>query len=243
MSLTADYVSLYRAPAETLTPMVQQAEDALAQRAPPNIVQAVVATIMAGYRNPDYHSAADFARMAAEAIEDYPAVTLARLASPKTGILRQSKFPPSIAELVSWCEADLMPIRTAIEKACHQIERQRQADRQAQAAIDAAAEKAYQKAEWEADAPNRQKRAEEAKKAIEEAAARTAREAAKRKRIGDARARWTQALFAKLLELGGDWVEKADALSEADQDEATYREAERAGAGVAFLLARLGVDA
>jgi hypothetical protein len=46
------------------------------------------------------------------ALEDYPDQILVELVNPKTGIISESKFPPTIAELHNWCKARVREIET-----------------------------------------------------------------------------------------------------------------------------------
>lgn len=223
--------------------MVAAVEDALAVRAAPEVVRAAVATIIAGYRTPDFQDPATFARMAVEAIEDYPAVTILRLASPKTGILRSAKWPPTIAELVAWCEQDLVPVRSAVEMACRQIERCRWAEKSAQRAIEAAAMQAKAKAEWEAGAEERAKTALAAEKIAKEAAAKARMDDAARRRSVAARGALEQRLFAWAREQGAGVVDRAMGLDEAEMEEGVRRELWKADTGFAYLVERLGAEA
>jgi len=242
-ALVADIASLSQAPAETLTPMVAAVEEALAVRASQQIVRATVATVMAAYRSPDFHAPAEFARMAVEALEDFPAVTLLRLASPKTGIVRRCKWPPSIAELVDWCEQDLAPVRSAVEMACRQIERCRQAEREAQRAIEVAAERARAQAEWEAGAPERERKAAIAAKMAEDLARKARFEDAARKRQQKAHGELVQRLVQWAREKGQDVVERVFMLDEAEVDEGARMELREQGTGFAWLIERLGAKA
>jgi hypothetical protein len=63
----------------------------------------MLALVVGSYRT-SYDEPKVFARQAAAALEDFPQAVLDELASPKVGIIRELKFAPSIAELVSWCE-------------------------------------------------------------------------------------------------------------------------------------------
>jgi hypothetical protein len=221
--------------------MVADAEQALSARASSDVVRAAVSTILAAYRTPDFLDPAAFVRMATEALEDCPAVTLFRLASPKTGIVRTAKWPPTIAELVAWCDADIEPMKNAIGLSCRQIERCKSAEREAAAAIERAAEKARQQAEWDAGAPERQRRAEEAAKLAREAAERHDREEAIRVKRNQVRAAW-MAQVCKAVNHDAILTERMYSLLADDDvsDQATDFEASMPGSGSRFVLAKMG---
>lgn len=48
-----------------------------------------------------------FNRAGAAALADYPEELVAAMVSPRTGIVRESKWLPSIAEMIRWCEERL----------------------------------------------------------------------------------------------------------------------------------------
>jgi len=241
MDLAADPCLLWKAPAETLKPLVADAERALATKADANVVRAAVSTILSGYRVPDLVDPNAFIQMAFEAIEDFPAVTLLRMASPKTGIVRTSKWIPAIAELVSWCEADMQPMKAAIGEACRQIERCKSAERDAAAAIERAAEKARQQAEWEAGEPERKRKAEEAAKLAREAAERHDREMAIQARRNQARGVWL-AQVCKAVNHDTILTERMYAIlaDDAVSEQATDCELAMPGGGAKFVAAKMG---
>lgn len=241
MELAADNYSLWKAPAESLAPMVADAEQALAARASSDVVRAAVSTILSAYRTPDFLDPAAFVRMATEALEDCPAVTLFRLASPKTGIVRTAKWPPTIAELVAWCDADIEPMKNAIGLACRQIERCKSAERATAEAIERAAEKARQQAEWEAGAPERQRKAEDAAKLAREAAERHDREAAIQARRNKARGVWL-AQVCKAVNHDTILTERMYSLlaDDAVSEQATDCELVMPGGGSKFVAAKMG---
>ena len=241
MDLAKDGYLFWKAQPETLAPMVRDAENALVMRAPFDVVRAAVSTILAGYRTPDLLDPAAFAQMAAEALEDYPAVTVLRLAAPKTGILRTSKWPPAIAELVAWCEADLEPMKAAIGAACRQIERCKAAEAAAAEAIERAAEKARQQVEWEAGAPERERLAAEAAKIAKRAAEKHDLEAAIQARRNKARGTW----FSQACAAVKDNAVATEALFRLLEDdaleiEATDQELDKPGTGATLLLTKIG---
>ncbi len=196
---------------------------------------------MSGYRTPDLLDPSAFVRMATEALEDYPAVTLFRLAAPKTGILRTAKWPPTIAELVAWCEADIEPMKNSIGLACRQIERCKSAEREAAAAIERAAEKARQQAEWEAGEPERKRKAEAAEKLAREAAERHDREAAIQARRNQARGVWL-AQVCKAVNHDATLTERMYSIlaDDAISDDATNCEIAQPGGGARFVLEKMG---
>lgn len=71
-----------------------------------------------------------FQRLAVTALEDYPDQVLVELVNPKTGIISESKFPPTIAELHNWCRARV-----------REIESERQRDAEVKRAIEARRER------------------------------------------------------------------------------------------------------
>ena len=241
MDLAADSYSLWKAPAETLAPMVADAEQALSARASSDVVRATVSTILAAYRTPDFLDPAAFVRMATEAVEDVPAVTLFRLASPKTGIVRTAKWPPTIAELVAWCDADIEPMKNAIGLACRQIERCKSAEREAAAAIERAAEKARQQAEWEAGEPERRRKAEAAEKLAREAAEKHSREEAIRVKRNQAQGAWMSQV-CKAVSHDAMLTERMYSIlaDETVLDQATTCEMHMPGGGAKFVLAKMG---
>jgi len=221
--------------------MVEEAERALSTRASPDVVRAAVSTILSGYRTPDLLDPGAFVRMATEALEDYPAVTLFRLAAPKTGILRTAKWPPTIAELVAWCEADIEPMKNSIGLACRQIERCKSAEREAAAAIERAAEKARQQAEWDAGEPERKRKAEEAAKLAREAAERHDREMAIQARRNQARGVW-MAQVCQAVHHDAAATERMYSIlaNDAVSEQATDCELAMPGGGAKFVLAKMG---
>lgn len=243
MELTADLSSLSQAPPETLETMVVAAEDALSVRADPVMVKAAVATVMAGYRSLDFVDAAAFSRMATEALEEYPAVTLMRMASPRTGIVRQSKWPPAIAEMIAWCEGDIAPAKRAVELACLQIERIRSAKVRAENALAAAAARARADAEWEAGAPERAERAAAATRVAEEASRKARMDDAARRRITAAHGALTQRLCQWAQDKGPETVERVMSLDQSEMEAGVEREMREQGAGLAWLIERLGATA
>lgn len=58
-----------------------------------------------------------FVSYAAEALADFPEVVVCRMADPATGIARECKFAPTVAELVQWCERDEAAMTAAVATA------------------------------------------------------------------------------------------------------------------------------
>ena len=58
-----------------------------------------------------------FARFAAEALADFPEIVVFRMADPRTGIARECKFAPTVAEFVQWCERDEAAMSSALATA------------------------------------------------------------------------------------------------------------------------------
>jgi len=62
-----------------------------------------VAIIISAYRTPHGVHDETFAQLAAQALEDYSDFVLRQLVDPKNGIIAESKFMPTIAELREFC--------------------------------------------------------------------------------------------------------------------------------------------
>ena len=63
-----------------------------------------VTVIMSAYRTNFPNGDEAFAKLAARALEDYDELTLVTLMNPKYGVMAQSKFMPTIAEMREWCD-------------------------------------------------------------------------------------------------------------------------------------------
>ena len=85
---------------DDLQPLVDFAWRDVTAAAGSQIARKAVSIVMQAYRTPDLTNPAAFVDMAVGALEDMPSIVLAELASPKIGIVRESKFPPTIAEMV-----------------------------------------------------------------------------------------------------------------------------------------------
>ena len=239
LTLTQDSHWLWRAEISQLAPLVADAEREMAHKAGTAVASKAMRLVMAAYRTPDLVDPVKFVDCAVQAIEDFPAIVVARLASPKTGIVRECKFPPTIAELVKWCESAEAPMKGSIESACRQIERQRSAAESARIQIEQAAERARQKAEWDAAAPERERLAEEAQKLAERAVNARAREEAIKRRRDTARANWTKAFFGALNGQPDEVLERAFALGDDEQEQATEVELKAPGTGHVGLLKKV----
>lgn len=78
-----------------------------------------------------------FQRLAAIALEDYSDQVLVELVNPKSGIIAKSKFPPSIAELHTWCRE-----RTReIDDQARAVELQRKQDEEVKRALESRRER------------------------------------------------------------------------------------------------------
>jgi hypothetical protein len=58
-----------------------------------------------------------FISYAARALADFPEIVVARMADPRTGIARECKFTPTVAEFVQWCERDEAAMSSAVATA------------------------------------------------------------------------------------------------------------------------------
>lgn len=54
-------------------------------------------------------------------LEDYPDAVIIAVTSPRTGLQRRSKWPPSIAEVVEACEAEVVSMDTSARYAAMQM--------------------------------------------------------------------------------------------------------------------------
>lgn len=197
-----------------------------------------IAYVMHAYRTPDLADPKAFVEAAAIALEDFPPLVLAELASPKIGIVRESKFPPSIAELVQWCEARLAKHKLVVESGSLFLERRRRAAEEAQRRIEDAERRRREQAEWDAGAPERERRAAEAQALAAQAAAKHAEEQKRRNLEASARAAWTKAVFGRFKD-DQVFVERLFSLSDEDQEEATKRELQQPGSGSAYLIGKV----
>ena len=59
---------------------------------------------MSAFRTPNGVDDQTFAQLAAQALEDYGDHILKQLVDPKTGIIAESRFMPSIAEMRAFCQ-------------------------------------------------------------------------------------------------------------------------------------------
>ena len=219
---------------EQLAPVVDDAWRELSSPAGANIARKAVAMVMQAYRTPDLTNPAAFVELAVGALEDYPPIVFAELASPKVGIIRDSKFPPTIAELVQWCEGKLKHHKGVVERGSLQLDRMRSAKELAAWKMKEAAEEAKRQAEWEAGEPERRRKAEEAAKLAKAAALKAAAHDALQRRQGEARAAWMKKVFADHVD-DAVIVERLCSLTDEEQEEATKREMQMPGAGSLWL--------
>lgn len=232
--MTREISTLDAAERKVLQPILEQAENELAIRASRTVVTDCVRAILLGYRTLDFPDAEAWVAQAVSALEDVPAVVLSRLANPKVGIVRVSRFAPAIADLVGWCEEDLAEAHHALGLVAMKIERDRRAELRARMAIDIAAQRA---AETRAAAG----RAREAEKLVIAAGRGSTMHDSAEVLRNRARQAWLVAMFRRLAET--DQQDLAFSLSEDDQVEATKREMAKVGAGFWFVMQRLGVEA
>lgn len=231
--MTLEISTLAGTDRKTLEPILDRAESELAVRASRAVVHDCVHAILLGYRTLDFPDAQAWVAQAVSALEDFPAVVLARLSNPKVGIVRVAKFAPAIADLVSWCEEDLADTHNTLGLVAMQIERQRRAEARVRLAIDLATQRA-------AETKKAAQGASEAQQmAIHAGRASTMHDTAETVRAR-ARQAWMGEMFRKLVETGQE--DRGFSLSEADQNEATAREMAKAGAGFWFAMQKLGVE-
>ena len=216
-------------------------EAQIGRTAPEKAVRACISTVMAGYRTQDYQDPRAFVALAVGALEDVPQVVLLRMCSPKTGIVREAKWPPAIAELVDWCDRDLARIRDALGKACQQIERNRVAERRMQDALRKAQDQVRSDGAAAAEKAKREQEQQQRREAAQAEHKRGLAAQAERKRRQMIAGSMTQRLCAVALQAGGDLVDRVMTLTEDEQDEAVDMELRKAGSGYAHLCGKLGL--
>lgn len=67
-------------------------------------ISAQVRQIVSSFRRDDFADADGFSIQLGMILERYPDSIIAEICSPKTGIQRRAKFPPSLAEIVEACD-------------------------------------------------------------------------------------------------------------------------------------------
>jgi hypothetical protein len=67
-----------------------------------------IAMLFSAYRKDDYHDPEGFLAQLGAILERYPPAVVEYVTDPMTGIQRRQTFPPSIAEVVSACEAEVI---------------------------------------------------------------------------------------------------------------------------------------
>lgn len=70
----------------------------------PDFVASRIEMLLSAYRRDDYADPVLFVTQLGMVLEKYPEWVVRYVTEPTTGIQRTSKFPPSIAEVVSACE-------------------------------------------------------------------------------------------------------------------------------------------
>lgn len=127
---------LYGLPVEEIEKLAIDADAELKRPAGPDLARKAMRLVMRAYRTMDYVDAETFVMMAVSALEDMPECAVRMLADPKQGIIREAKFPPTIAELVAWCDKAIAPAWGAIgecryraENVRYQIDKQRYFER------------------------------------------------------------------------------------------------------------------
>ena len=84
-----------------------------------------IAVLFAAYRKADYADPDGFTTQLAVVLSDYPDEVIMEVTSPRTGVQRTHKWPPSIAETVEACEAAFEPIKRRWEREERERERAR----------------------------------------------------------------------------------------------------------------------
>jgi hypothetical protein len=148
--VSASKAALAAASPAEIRQVLAVAEAEMAQPAGP-AAKAAVRKIMGAYPAVDLPDPAAFLSQAVEAIEDYPLAVVNALASPKTGIVRASKFLPRVAELCEWCETQLRRCRNTLEGGRAALWEAERAEVAQRAAMEAAARGQRNPAEIEAD--------------------------------------------------------------------------------------------
>jgi hypothetical protein len=73
----------------------------------PNWVVGRVDLLMSSYRMSDYQNPKGFLLTVCSILEEYPPEIVEYVTDPKTGIQRRSKWPPTPAEIVEACAAEI----------------------------------------------------------------------------------------------------------------------------------------
>src|SRR3990167_3099534 len=63
--------------------------------------------LLSAYRRDDYADPMGFLAQLGVILSKYPPAVVERITDPMTGLQRKLKFPPSIAEVVEACEAEM----------------------------------------------------------------------------------------------------------------------------------------
>jgi len=71
--------------------------------------------LLSAYRRDDYADPKGFVVQLGAVLEVYPEWVIRGVTDPLTGVQREQKFPPSIAEVVSACEELYGPVRYAAD--------------------------------------------------------------------------------------------------------------------------------
>jgi hypothetical protein len=68
------------------------------------LIAKQVEILFSAYRRADYEDPRGFVVQLGTVLEDYPEEVILQVTSPKTGIQRRLKWPPSLAEIVEECD-------------------------------------------------------------------------------------------------------------------------------------------
>ena len=107
---------LHEASIEELREIVAVADAQFAERGG-DLARSAIKRILRPYPAPDVDDPRALLEDMVTSIEDYPAFVIEALQSPKAGILRECKFRPNIAEMVSWCDEFLKQRTELMEEA------------------------------------------------------------------------------------------------------------------------------
>lgn len=218
-----------------------EAQGLLSRRSGTDTSTRALKAIVACYRVVELAEPAVFLGGAVLAIEDFPSAVVDRLGSFKHGIVRQAKFLPTIAELVTWCEAEEARLRSIAGAVNSQIAILDHAADRAVRDAERAERRERERIEWEAGEPERKRKAEEAAKLAREAAERHDREMAIQARRNQARGVWL-AQVCKAVNHDTILTERMYAIlaDDAVSEQATDCEMAMPGGGAKFVAAKMG---
>jgi hypothetical protein len=77
------------------------------QRCDPSWLAGRIQLLFSAYRKDDYNDPQGFVMQLGAILEAFPVEVVEYITSPMTGIQRRLKFPPSLAEIVEACQAEM----------------------------------------------------------------------------------------------------------------------------------------